>query len=98
MRTIKLTLMALVPVLTLATNAMAADGSDSALGKAAVALAIGLAAFGGTMGQGKVASTALDGISRNPGASGQMQTPLILGLAFVESLVIFTWLMIFLLS
>ena len=98
MRTLKLTLMAFVPVLTFASTAMAADGSDSSLGKAAIALAIGLAAFGGTMGQGKVASTALDGISRNPCASGQMQTPLILGLAFVESLVIFTWLMIFLLS
>ena len=55
----------------------------------AKALAIGLAAIGGALGQGKLVSSALEGIARNPGAAGQIQTPMILGIAFVESLVIF---------
>lgn len=66
--------------------------------KAAIGFAIGLAVVAGTMSQSKVVSSALEGISRNPGASGQMQTPLILGLAFIESLVLFAWLMMFLLK
>jgi F-type H+-transporting ATPase subunit c len=36
-------------------------------------------------------------MARNPGASGRIQTALLLSLAFMESLVIFTWVMVFLL-
>ena len=52
-------------------------------------LAIGLAAFGGSLGQGRAAGTALDGIARNPGAYNRLFTPMILGLALIESLVIY---------
>jgi len=52
-------------------------------------LAIGLAALGGGIGQGKAASSALEGIARNPGASGKIMTPMIIGLALIESLVIY---------
>jgi len=41
------------------------------------------------MAQGKAISTGLEGIARNPGAAGKIQTPMIIGLAFVESLVIY---------
>lgn len=58
--------------------------------QAAAGIGIAIAALGGALGQGKIASSALDGIGRNPGAAGQMQTPMILGLVFVESLVIFS--------
>jgi F0F1-type ATP synthase membrane subunit c/vacuolar-type H+-ATPase subunit K len=34
------------------------------------------------------AAAALEGISRNPGASSRIQTPMILGLALIESLVL----------
>ena len=51
---------------------------------------IAIAAFGGAMGQGKTASTALDGIARNPGAAPKLFTPMILGLALIESLVIYS--------
>jgi F-type H+-transporting ATPase subunit c len=54
-------------------------------------LGIGLAAFGGSMGQGRAAAAALEGIARNPGASGKLFTPLILGLALIESLVIYAF-------
>ena len=55
----------------------------------AAGIGIGIAAFGGALAQGKAASAALDGIARNPGASGQLFTPMILGLALIESLVIY---------
>jgi F-type H+-transporting ATPase subunit c len=52
-------------------------------------LCIGLAALGGSIGQGRAASAALEGIARNPGAAGQVRGPMILGLALIESLVIY---------
>ena len=51
------------------------------------ALAIGLAAFGGALGQGKTASAALEGMARNPQA--KLLVPMIIGLALIESLVIY---------
>jgi len=55
----------------------------------AAGLAIGLAALGGSIGQGRAAGSALEGIARNPGAAGQIRGPMILGLALIESLVIY---------
>ena len=52
-------------------------------------VAIGLAVLGGGLGQGRAASAALEGIARNPGAAARIQTPMILGLALIESLVLF---------
>ena len=63
----------------------------------AIGLGLGIAAFGGAMAQGKAASAALEGIARNPGASGKIFTPMILGLALIESLVIYSLLISFLL-
>jgi len=63
----------------------------------AAGLAIGLAALGGGIGQGKAAAAALDGIARNPGASGKIMTPMILGLALIESLVIYALVIAFML-
>src|SRR5687768_11548229 len=56
----------------------------------AAGFGIALAAFGGALGQGRTASTALDGIARNPGAAPKLFTPMILGLALIESLVIYS--------
>jgi F-type H+-transporting ATPase subunit c len=55
----------------------------------AAGLAIGLAVLGGALGQGRAAAAALEGISRNPGAAPRIQTPMIIGLALIESLVLF---------
>jgi F-type H+-transporting ATPase subunit c len=49
------------------------------------------------MGQGRAAAAALEGISRNPGAAPRIQTPMILGLALIESLVLFAFAVAFLL-
>ena len=59
-------------------------------------LAIGIAAFGGALGQGRVAAAALEGIARNPGASNKITTPMILGLALIESLVLYAFVIAFL--
>jgi len=56
----------------------------------AAGFGIALAAFGGALSQGRTASTALDGIARNPGAADKLFTPMILGLALIESLVIYS--------
>ena len=56
------------------------------------AIAAGLAA----LGQSRVASAACEGIARNPGAGARIQTAMILGLAFIETLVIFTLVIVFL--
>jgi F-type H+-transporting ATPase subunit c len=57
----------------------------------AIALAAGLAA----LGQGKVAGAACDSLGRNPAARPGIMVALILGLAFIESLVLFTLVIIF---
>jgi F-type H+-transporting ATPase subunit c len=56
----------------------------------AAGFGIAVAAFGGALSQGRTASTALDGIARNPGAADKLFTPMILGLALIESLVIYS--------
>lgn len=45
----------------------------------------------GTLAQSRAAAAALDGIARNPQAAEKVQTPLILSLALMESLVIFAF-------
>jgi F-type H+-transporting ATPase subunit c len=68
-----------------------AEGLAHNFGEIALAagLGIGIAALGGGIGQGRAAAAALDGIARNPGAAGQIRGPMILGLALIESLVIY---------
>lgn len=61
-------------------------------------LAIAIAAFGGALGQSRAASAALEGIGRNPGAAGKIQTPMIIALALIESLVIYALVIAFLLQ
>ncbi len=84
----------------IASIAFAQDGGESVAssGAMAAAIAIGLAAFGGAIGQGNAAAAALKGIARNPGSADQVFTPLLLGLAFIESLVIYALLIAFMIK
>lgn len=61
----------------------------------AAAFAIAVAAFGGALGQGKTAAAALEGIARNPAASGKVFVPMIIGLALIESLVLYAFVIAF---
>jgi F-type H+-transporting ATPase subunit c len=63
----------------------------------ATGLAIGIAALGGGIGQGIAVNGAMEGIARNPGASGKIMTTLIIGLALIESLVIYALVISFML-
>jgi F-type H+-transporting ATPase subunit c len=77
----------------------ASNGNDVKMWAAAGAgFAIGLGVLGGTMAQGRAASAALEGISRNPGAAPRIQTPMILGLALIESLVLLAFVIAFFLQ
>ncbi len=85
-----------------ATTAFAQDGNGGsnmndvkAYAAIGAGFAIALAVLGGGLGQGRTAAAALEGISRNPGAAARIQTPMILGLAFIESLVLFAFLIAF---
>jgi F-type H+-transporting ATPase subunit c len=51
--------------------------------------ALGIAAFGGALGQGRAVASATEAIARNPGAVGEIRGVLILGLVLIESLVIY---------
>jgi len=89
----------LVTGLAFAQEHVAATGGDSKSGIAlAAGLAIAIAALGGALGQGKAAAAALEGIARNPGAAAKVQTPMIIGLALIESLVIYALVIAFLLQ
>ena len=55
----------------------------------AAATALGIAAAGGSIGQGIATSKAMEGISRQPEATNSIRGSLILGLALIESLTIY---------
>lgn len=78
--------------------ASAAGNSNGGLIGLGAGLAIGIAALGGALGQGKTAAAALEGIARNPAAQGKIFTPMIIGLALIESLVIYAFVIAFFLN
>ena len=55
----------------------------------AAAIAIAVSTIGPGLGQGKAAAKAMEGMARQPEASGTIRTSLILALAFMESLTIY---------
>ena len=96
MRKFYVTLMALFGTLLAASPLMAEEAVEAAssagtgdLTALAKGICISVAAFGGALGQGKAAASACEGIARNPSAGGAVQLAMIIGLAFIESLVIY---------
>jgi F-type H+-transporting ATPase subunit c len=81
-----------------AAGAAANQFDAKAMAALAAGLGIGLAVLGGALGQGRAVAAALEGIGRNPGAAGRMLTPMILGLALIESLVLFAFVITFTLT
>ncbi len=65
--------------------------SQSGLIAIGAALAVSLAAVGSASAQGRMAAAALEGIARNPQSSDKVFTPLVLSLAFPETLTIFAF-------
>ena len=99
MRKIVMLLFVMIMLSVLAVPAFAQTGAGAAgstnwvaiTSGFAIAIAAGLAA----LGQGRVASAACEALGRNPAAWTGIQVALILGLAFIESLVLFTLVIIF---
>jgi len=87
-RYLSLLALAIVAAPALAFAEGSALSTQGGLIAIAAGLAIGLAAAGGALGQGKAVSAGLDSIGRNPAAQGKLFVPMLIGLAFVESLVI----------
>ena len=99
MKKMALRIVSLITPLALATTAFAQDGDSAVAGKAmAAGLAIGIAAFGCGLGQGRAGAAALEGIARNPNADKKIFTPLILTLALIESLAIYALVIAFLIK
>jgi F-type H+-transporting ATPase subunit c len=73
----------------------AAGGGHDQFASLGAALAIGIAAFGGALGQGRTMVAALEGIARNPSAQGKIFVPMIIGLALIESLVLYAFVIAF---
>jgi F-type H+-transporting ATPase subunit c len=102
-----LSLLTTFVILGISAVAFAADASPDVAAQAkselakyaalAGGLGIGIAAAGGAIGQGRAAAAALDGIARNPSAADKLFTPMILGLALIESLVIYALIIAFVL-
>ena len=73
---------------------------ENYLGYLALATGLGLpiAVIGAGIGQGIAVSGAVQGMARQPESSGTIQTAMIIGLALIESLVIYALLMFFILQ
>ncbi|HAF13250.1 MAG TPA: ATPase [Blastocatellia bacterium] len=86
-------LMTAMPVLAQTPN----QAADNSAGLKAIAAGVGfaIAVFGGALGQSRIGAAACEGAARNPGAAAKIQTMMILGLALIESLVLFALVIVF---
>lgn len=96
----KLFVMSVLMMLLVVGTAMAQSGAGGQGGggvdlKLLAPFAVGIAAFGGALGDGRAIAGACEGTARNPGAGGRIFTMLLLGLALIETLVLFTFLTLF---
>lgn len=73
------------------TNVTKTQAVDSTTGSKAIAagIAIGLTGLGGALGMGLAIAKSADGISRQPEAEGKIRSALMIGLVFVETVVIY---------
>ncbi len=101
MRIVNILFFATVAILLTAIPALAegpaAAATDNNPGLKAIAAGVGfaIAVVGGALGQSRIGAAAVEGAARNPGAAGRIQTMMILGLALIESLVLFALLVVF---
>jgi F-type H+-transporting ATPase subunit c len=74
-----------------------AQGGSSTVDLVPIGAGIGMALAAGLcgLGQGRAAGSAVEALARNPGARAGIQLLLVLGLAFIESLSLFTMVIIF---
>ena len=87
-----LTFTAMTALVLFCPEALAADGESGGVGMIGLGagLAMGFAVLGGALGQGMAARAMYESVSRNPGAAPLLNGPFYVGMAFIESLVLFT--------
>ena len=98
MRKLTIGVFSVLAVMTMTMPAYAQGGGAAApvnLVPIAAGFSIAIAAGLAGLGQGRVGAAACEAMARNPGARPGIQLALILGLAFIESLVLFTLVIIF---
>ena len=100
MKKLSMLLTALAATVLLAPAAFAQTGEAASASKGtafviAAIFGVGIAAFGCGLGQGRIGAAAQEGIARNPGAAKGMFIPMLLALAFVETLVLLTFVTVF---
>jgi len=98
MRKLMIVIFALLAIMMMTMPAYAQGGGASApvnLVPIAAGFGIAIAAGLAGLGQGRVGAAACEAMARNPAARPAIQVALILGLAFIESLVLFTLVIIF---
>jgi F-type H+-transporting ATPase subunit c len=96
-----LAIVAMLGVPAFATEAAAQEkaaahdnGSARSLGLA-LGLGLAIAAFGGALGQSNAIAKAVDAVARQPEAGARIQGMMIIGLALIETLVIYMLLICF---
>jgi F-type H+-transporting ATPase subunit c len=94
MRKLQYLFMALA-ALCFATPAFADGGSPASLIPIGAGIAMGLAAGLCGLGQGRAVGSACESLARNPGTRPGIMLFLVLGLAFIESLTLFTMVIVF---
>jgi F-type H+-transporting ATPase subunit c len=84
-------------VLCFAVPAFAQGAGSSSINLVPIGAGIGMALAAGLcgLGQGRATASATEALARNPGARAGIQLLLVLGLAFIESLTLFTLVIIF---
>lgn len=80
------------------TTAQTEETADSGVSAKAIAsaIAIGIAAAGGAIGMGMSIAKSAEGIARQPEAEGKIRTTMMLGLVFLETVVIYALLTVIL--
>jgi F-type H+-transporting ATPase subunit c len=82
-------------VTTFAQDAADNDSSVNKYKALAAGFGFAIAAGLGALGQSRIAASAVEGAARNPGAAGRIQIMMIIGLALIESLVLFALVIVF---
>jgi F-type H+-transporting ATPase subunit c len=81
----------LVPGVAFAAEAGATGGWVGPFAVLAAGLGMALAAGLCGLGQGRAAAAAVDAMARQPGAAARIQTAMIIGLALIESLALYVF-------
>jgi F-type H+-transporting ATPase subunit c len=93
---------AVFAVLGMSAPALAAEGGGAGGSAGLIAIGAGIAiagaAFGAALGQGRAVAAAMESIGRNPNSADRIQTPMIIGIAFIEALAIYALVIAFFLQ